>query len=129
MKEEEFETLYKLFLEKVIKITPVAPYIQNKLFEAYGYLVEIEFRMVFNQFEKNIRLKQFERGVEPTVNDWEPVIYSLYLDKTYKKGLRTKPISDTERSEVQRMAGDMVKRLSNPDQFKIDNKKKNSAYV
>jgi len=112
MNREEFKTLYAEFLQKVIKFTPVAPFIENELFKTYDYLTEQELRAVFNQFYLEIKKGRVKTGIEPSIKLWDKVVYSLYLDKTYKNGHRTKPITAAEMIEVGRRAKGVASILS-----------------
>jgi len=119
MKKEEFKNLYNLFLERVIKFTPIAPFIENKLFETYNYLNEQELRIVFKKFNSEIICGNLKTGVEPSKKMWDHIVYSLYLDKTCKRGIRIKPTTESTKKEVGKVAGEFSKLLRQNNPLKI----------
>ena len=125
MTKDLFNTLYKKFLEEVVKVHPVNDAIQNRVFFLFYYLSADELKKVLNEFYKLIAAGKLKAGLEPNSIEWENVVLSLNLDKAYKKGVRHRRISESEHCEVASLARKMQKILTSGNSDDIEEVLKN----
>jgi len=115
MTKDNFTKLYNAFLEKVVNNILVSDKVKNALYVLYYYLDESDLRMIFNKFYILIYSGLLPQKIEPSPEEWEKVVFSLYLDKAAKRGYRLKVITPAEREEIASMAKEMSDILSTPN--------------